>query len=170
MPAPLPIRLAAGIAATTVEEAFRLPYRLRRLPGQVAGSAFTSAAGTAMRARQNVTDLVARGDMVLEELSTPVEEQPAWATFDEDGDPDTAAARSAAAASAAAAGAAGAAGELHTPAQVAEEVGYADMDAEDLEDLLPMLDAAQLSALSRHERDLGDRPAFRTLLDNALRG
>ena len=84
MPAPLPIRLAAGIAATTVEEAFRLPYRLRRLPGQVAGSAFTSAAGTAMRARQNVTDLVARGDMVLEELSTPVEEQPAWATFDED--------------------------------------------------------------------------------------
>ena len=167
MPAPLPIRLAAGIAATTVEEAFRLPYRLRRLPGQVAGSAFTSAAGTAMRARQNVTDLVARGDMVLEELSTPVEEQPAWATFDEDGDPDTAAARSAAAPSAAAAGAAG---ELHTPAQVAEEVGYADMDAEDLEDLLPMLDAAQLSALSRHERDLGDRPAFRTLLDNALRG
>lgn len=167
MPAPLPIRLAAGIAATTVEEAFRLPYRLRRLPGQVAGSAFTSAAGTAMRARQNVTDLVARGDMVLEELSTPVEEQPAWATFDEDGDPGTAAARSAAAASAAAAGAAG---ELHTPAQVAEKVGYADMDAEDLEDLLPMLDAAQLSALSRHERDLGDRPAFRTLLDNALRG
>lgn len=167
MPAPLPIRLAAGIAATTVEEAFRLPYRLRRLPGQVAGSAFTSAAGTAMRARQNVTDLVARGDMVLEELSTPVEEQPAWATFDEDGDPDTAAARSAAAASAAAAGAAG---ELHTPAKVAEEVGYADMDAEDLEDLIPMLDAAQLSALSRHERDLGDRPAFRTLLDNALRG
>lgn len=167
MPAPLPIRLAAGIAATTVEEAFRLPYRLRRLPGQVAGSAFTSAAGSAMRARQNVTDLVARGDMVLEELSTPVEEQPAWATFDEDGDPGTAAARSAAAASAAAAGAAG---ELHTPAQVAEEVGYADMDAEDLEDLLPMLDAAQLSALSRHERDLGDRPAFRTLLDNALRG
>ena len=167
MPAPLPIRLAAGIAATTVEEAFRLPYRLRRLPGQVAGSVFTSAAGTAMRARQNVTDLVARGDMVLEELSTPVEEQPAWATFDEDGDPDTAAARSAAAASAAAAGAAG---ELHTPAQVAEEVGYADMDAEDLEDLIPMLDAAQLSALSRHERDLGDRPAFRTLLDNALRG
>lgn len=167
MPAPLPIRLAAGIAATTVEEAFRLPYRLRRLPGQVAGSAFTSAAGTAMRARQNVTDLVARGDMVLEELSTPVEEQPAWATFDEDGDPDTAAARSAAAASAAAAGAAG---ELHTPAQVAEEIGYADMDAEDLEDLIPMLDAAQLSALSRHERDLGDRPAFRTLLDNALRG
>lgn len=167
MPAPLPIRLAAGIAATTVEEAFRLPYRLRRLPGQVAGSAFTSAAGTAMRARQNVTDLVARGDMVLEELSTPVEEQPAWATFDEDGDPDTAAARSAASASAAAAGAAG---ELHTPAKVAEEVRYADMDAEDLEDLIPMLDAAQLSALSRHERDLGDRPAFRTLLDNALRG
>ena len=54
--------------------------------------------------------------------------------------------------------------------QLLERGGYADMDAEDLEDLIPILDAAQLSALSRHERDLGDRPAFRTLLDNALRG
>ena len=52
MPAPLPLRLAAGIAATTVEEAFRLPYRLRRLPGRLAGSALTSAAGSAMRARR----------------------------------------------------------------------------------------------------------------------
>lgn len=166
MPAPLPIRLAAGIAATTVEEAFRLPYRLRRLPGQVAGSAFTSAAGTAMRARQNVTDLMARGDMVLEELSTPVVAQPSWATFDEDVDPATAAARSA---SAAASGATANGGGVQTPEKVAAEVGYGDLDAEDLEDLIPMLDAVQLSALSRHERDLGDRPAFRTLLDNALR-
>lgn len=167
MPAPLPIRLAAGIAATTVEEAFRLPYRLRRLPGRLAGSALTSAAGSAMRARQNVTDLVARGDMVLEELATPVEAQPAWATFDEDVDPDTAAARSA---SSAASAQAANGGDVQTPEQVANDVGYADMDAEDLEDLIPMLDAVQLSALSRHERDLGDRPAFRTLLDNALRG
>ncbi|WP_295623953.1 hypothetical protein [uncultured Corynebacterium sp.] len=166
MPAPLPLRLAAGIAATTAEEAFRLPYRLRRLPGQLAGSAFTSAAGAAMRARQGATDLVARGDMVIEELSTPVEEQPAWATFDEDAGPASAA-RSA---TAAADGAAAHADELRTPAQVAADVGYADMDAEDLEDLIPSLDAMQLSALSRHERDLGDRPAFRTLLDNALRG
>ncbi len=167
MPAPLPIRLAAGIAAATVEEAFRLPYRLRRLPGQLAGQALTSAAGSAMRARQNVTDLVARGDMVLEELSTPVEEQPAWATFDEDVEPGAAAGRSA---SAAADARAAHADEMPTPAQVAADVGYAEMDAEDLEDLIPTLDAVQLSALSRHERTLGDRPAFRTLLDNALRG
>lgn len=167
MPAPLPLRLAAGIAATTVEEAFRLPYRLRRLPGRLAGSALTSAAGSAMRARQNVTELMARGDTVLEELSTPVVAQPSWATFDEDVDPATAAARSA---SAAASGATANGGGVQTPEKVAAEVGYGDLDAEDLEDLIPMLDAAQLSALSRHERDLGDRPAFRTLLDNALRG
>lgn len=166
MPAPLPLRLAAGIAATTVEEAFRLPYRLRRLPGRLAGSALTSAAGSAIRARQNVTDLMARGDMVLEELSTPVVAQPSWATFDEDVDPATAAARSA---SAAASGATANGGGVQTPEKVAAEVGYGDLDAEDLEDLIPMLDAVQLSALSRHELDLGDRPAFRTLLDNALR-
>ena len=166
MPAPLPLRLAAGIAATTVEEAFRLPYRLRRLPGRLAGSALTSAAGSAMRARQNVTELMARGDTVIEELSTPVVAQPSWATFDEDVDPATAAARSA---SAAASGATGNGGGVQTPEKVAAEVGYGDLDAEDLEDLIPMLDAVQLSALSRHERDLGDRPAFRTLLDNALR-
>lgn len=166
MPAPLPIRLAAGIAATTVEEAFRLPYRLRRLPGRLAGSALTSAAGSAMRARQNVTELMARGDTVLEELSTPVVAQPSWATFDEDVDPATAAARSA---SAAASGATANGGGVQTPEKVAAEVGYGDLDAEDLEDLIPMLDAVQLSALSRHELDLGDRPAFRTLLDNALR-
>lgn len=162
MPAPLPLRLAAGIAATTVEEAFRLPYRLRRLPG----SALTSAAGSAMRARQNVTELMARGDTVLEELSTPVVAQPSWATFDEDVDPATAAARSA---SAAASAATANGGGVQTPENVAAEVGYGDLDAEDLEDLIPMLDAVQLSALSRHELDLGDRPAFRTLLDNALR-
>ncbi|MDY0113759.1 MAG: hypothetical protein RBS21_05725 [Corynebacterium sp.] len=166
MPAPLPLRLAAGIAATTVEEAFRLPYRLRRLPGRLAGSALTSAAGSAMRARQNVTELMARGDTVLEELSTPVVAQPSWATFDEDVDPATAAARSA---SAAASGATANGGGVQTPEKVAAEVGYGDLDAEDLEDLIPMLDAVQLSALSRHELDLGDRPAFRTLLDNALR-
>lgn len=166
MPAPLPLRLAAGIAATTVEEAFRLPYRLRRLPGRLAGSALTSAAGSAMRARQNVTELMARGDTVLEELSTPVVAQPSWATFDEDVDPATAAARSA---SAAASGATANGGGVQTPEKVAAEVGYGDLDAEDLEDLIPMLDAVQLFALSRHERDLGDRPAFRTLLDNALR-
>ena len=120
-----------------------------------------------MRARQNVTELMARGDTVLEELSTPVVAQPSWATFDEDVDPATTAARSA---SAAASGATANGGGVQTPEKVAAEVGYGDLDAEDLEDLIPMLDAVQLSALSRHERDLGDRPAFRTLLDNALRG
>lgn len=153
MPAPLPIRLAAGIAATTVEEAFRLPYRLRRLPGQVAGSALTSAAGAALRARQRATDLVVRGDVVLEELSTPIVDQPGWAVFDDD-----------------APGAAGAADSpALTPEDIAADLGYESMDAEDLEDAIPALDALELSALSRFERTLGDRPAFRTLLDNALR-
>lgn len=163
MPAPLPIRLAAGLAATAAEEAFRLPYRLRRLPGSLAGSAMTAAAGSIMRARRNVTDIVARGDMVLEELSTPVVDQPEWATFDEDADDDTAAADPAV-------DDAGGEDTAYSPEEVAAEVGYDDLDAEDLEDLIPQLDAVQLSALSRHERTLGDRPAFRTLLDNALRG
>lgn len=164
MPAPLPIRLAAGLAATAAEEAFRLPYRLRRLPSRMGASMLTSAVSGALQVRQNVTELVARGDHVLDELGAVTEEQAAWATFDEDLDPSRSAAASAAGAAAARAD------DPMTPDRVAREVGYADLDAEDLEDLIPTLNAAELSALSRHERSLGDRPAFRTLLDNALRG
>ena len=164
MPAPLPVRLMAGVAATAAETAFRLPYRLRRLPSRLGTSALTSAASGALQLRQNLTDLVARGDHVLEEFAAPTEEKASWATFDEDVAPNRSAAASAAGVAAARAD------DISTPERVAREVGYADMDSEDLEDIIPDLNATELAALSRYERTIGDRPAFRTLLDNALRG
>jgi hypothetical protein len=76
---PLPVRVAAGLAVTAVEQARNLPAKLAGLPVTVASQALQ----VSMRVQQQVTELAIRGDEVLASLS-PVEETPAWATFDED--------------------------------------------------------------------------------------
>jgi hypothetical protein len=76
---PLPVRVAAGLAVTAVEQARTLPAKLAGLPVTVASQALQ----VSMRVQQQVTELAIRGDEVLASLS-PVEETPAWATFDED--------------------------------------------------------------------------------------
>jgi len=76
---PLPLRLAAGLAATAVEHARDLPAKLAGLPVTVASQALQMS----MRVQQQVTELAIKGDEVLSGLR-PVEETPAWATFDED--------------------------------------------------------------------------------------
>lgn len=78
---PLPVRVAAGLAATAVEQALTLPAKLAGLPVTVASQALQ----VSMRVQQQVTELAIRGDEVLSSLS-PVEENPEWATFDEDFD------------------------------------------------------------------------------------
>jgi len=83
---PLPVRVAAGLAVTAVEQARTLPAKLAGLPVTVASQALQAS----MRVQQQVTELAIRGDEVLAGLR-PVEETPEWATFDEDldDDPDT---------------------------------------------------------------------------------
>jgi hypothetical protein len=76
---PLPLRVAAGLAATAVEQARVLPAKLAGLPVTVASSALQ----VSMRVQQHVTELAIKGDEVLAGLR-PVEEMPEWATFDED--------------------------------------------------------------------------------------
>jgi hypothetical protein len=76
---PLPIRVAAGLAVTAVEQARSLPAKLAGLPVTVASQALQ----VSMRVQQQVTELAIRGDEVLSSLR-PVEETPEWATFDED--------------------------------------------------------------------------------------
>lgn len=76
---PLPLRVAAGLAATAVEHARDLPARLAGLPVTVASQALQMS----MRVQQQVTELAIKGDEVLAGLR-PVEETPEWATFDED--------------------------------------------------------------------------------------
>lgn len=78
---PLPLRLAAGLAATAVERARELPTQIAGLPVTVVSQALQAT----MRVQQHVTELAIKGDEALAALR-PVEEAPEWATFDEDVD------------------------------------------------------------------------------------
>jgi hypothetical protein len=78
-PLPLPVRLAAGLVATAVEQARDLPRHVVELPV----TAVSQALQVSMRVQQRVTELAIKGDRALGVLR-PVEEKPSWATFDED--------------------------------------------------------------------------------------
>jgi len=80
-PLPLPLRVAAGLAATVVERARELPEKLVGLPVTVASQAMQLS----MRVQQEITALAIKGDEALASFR-PVEETPEWATFDEDVD------------------------------------------------------------------------------------
>ena len=75
---------------TTLEEARKLPQTILTYPMTVA----SQAANLVMHVQQNLAELVIKGDEALEQLFPPKDEQPEWATFDEDledsGDDDTA--------------------------------------------------------------------------------
>jgi hypothetical protein len=78
-PLPLPVRLAAGLVATAVEQARDLPRLALELPV----TAVSQALQTSMRLQQKVTELAIKGDRLLG-VGPPIEDEPAWATFDED--------------------------------------------------------------------------------------
>ncbi|GAB3566785.1 lipid droplet-associated protein [Amycolatopsis endophytica] len=78
-PLPLPLRVAAGLAVTAAERARDLPKTLLGLPVTVISGVLQFS----MRMQQHVTELAIRGDDALASLR-PVEEEPSWATFDED--------------------------------------------------------------------------------------
>jgi hypothetical protein len=78
--APYGVRLVVGAAATVIEETRKLPQTILMYPMTLA----SQAAHLVMRWQQNVADLVMKGDETLEALFPPKDEQPEWATFDED--------------------------------------------------------------------------------------
>jgi hypothetical protein len=80
-PLPLPVRVAAGLVATAVEQARDLP----RLVVEFPVTAVSQALQTSMRVQQKVTELAIKGDRALGTLR-PVEERPEWATFDDEVD------------------------------------------------------------------------------------
>ncbi len=82
---PLPVRVAVGLAVTAVEQARKLPEQLSELPVTAASRAVQAA----MRVQQRVTELAIKGDQVCA-LFQPVEDNPPWARFDEDDEPDAA--------------------------------------------------------------------------------
>jgi hypothetical protein len=69
-----------GVATVAVEETMKLPKTILMYPMTLA----SQAAHIVMRFQQNLAELVIKGDATLETLFPPKEEQPEWATFDED--------------------------------------------------------------------------------------
>jgi hypothetical protein len=78
--APYGVRLLVGAATVAVEETMKLPKTILMYPMTVV----STAAHLVMRFQQNLAELVIKGDSTLESLFPPKDEQPEWATFDED--------------------------------------------------------------------------------------
>ncbi|MFI7002813.1 lipid droplet-associated protein [Nocardia sp. NPDC050175] len=77
---PFLARVAAGAAVYAIEETRRLPTAAMNLPI----TAISQMLQTTMHVQQFVTSLALKGDAVFERLGNAPEEQPEWATFDED--------------------------------------------------------------------------------------
>ncbi|HEY0226851.1 MAG TPA: lipid droplet-associated protein [Mycobacterium sp.] len=78
--APYGLRLLVGAATVAVEETIRLPKTILMYPMTLA----SQAAQIVMRFQQNLAELVIKGDSTLESIFPPKDENPEWATFDED--------------------------------------------------------------------------------------
>jgi hypothetical protein len=78
--APYGVRLLVGAAVTAIEETRKLPQTILMYPMTIA----SQLAHLVMKLQQDVADLVIKGDETLDAMFPPKEEQPEWATFDED--------------------------------------------------------------------------------------
>jgi hypothetical protein len=77
----MPVRIAAGLAATAVEQVRELP----RLVVEFPVTAVSQALQASMRVQQKVTELAIKGDKALGAFGQ-APETPAWATFDDEVD------------------------------------------------------------------------------------
>lgn len=81
-PMPLPVRVAAGLMVTALEQARKFPGQLAEMPVTAASRAVQAG----MRVQQRVTQLAIKGDEVFA-LFRRSEDTPSWARFDEDDEP-----------------------------------------------------------------------------------
>ncbi len=184
--APYGVRLLIGAATMAVEETIRLPKTILMYPMTLA----STAAHVVMRFQQNVAELVIKGDSTLEHIFPPKDEQPEWATFDEDlpdGDsnsddagPDTE--RRTEGRFALYTSADGATGPSDSwarsaakPAKksvsapdVVEELDYDQLTLAQLRARLQTLDVDELEALLAYEEATKGRAPFQTLLANRI--
>ncbi|SIR78957.1 lipid droplet-associated protein [Williamsia sterculiae] len=77
---PFAARVVTGLIVTAIEETRRLPSTAVTLPL----TAVSQALQAAMRLQQSMAELAIKGDGALELIFHRSEEQPEWATFDED--------------------------------------------------------------------------------------
>ena len=75
-------RVAVGAAVYALEETRKLPSTAVTLPM----TAISQMLQTTMHFQQFVTSLAIKGDRVLGDIYSDTQEQPEWATFDEDAD------------------------------------------------------------------------------------
>lgn len=78
-PLPFPVRIAAGLVVTAVEQARDLPRHAVELPV----TAVSQALQVSMRVQQTITELAIKGDRALGTLR-PADDVPTWATFDDE--------------------------------------------------------------------------------------
>lgn len=154
-PLPLGVRVAAGLAVTALEQARKLPQQLAGLPLTVVSEAMQLS----MRVQQHVTELAIKGDDVLSGLR-PAEEEPEWATFDEDETPVTTSQE-----------------EVDDPweeeeraiAEVPEFLpSYDELSIAQLRARLRNLDVEQLEELLRYEKAHEARPEFVGMLNRRI--
>jgi hypothetical protein len=178
--APYGVRLLIGAAVTAIEETRKLPQTILMYPMTIA----SQVAHLVMKMQQDVADLVNKGDETLDQLFPPKDEQPEWATFDEDlddnqpaglgtdgerltdgrfalftgGEPDTSDASPAKQAK-------------HAPADppdVVAELDYESLTLAQLRARLTSLRVADLEALLEYEDATKSRAPFQTLLTNRI--
>jgi hypothetical protein len=172
MSLPLPVRLAAGLVATAVEQARDLP----RLVVEFPVTAVSQALQVSMRVQQRVTELAIKGDRALGALR-PVEEKPSWATFDDDEPPHRNGSSTVTELRPPAAPrvsrpipVARPAGDPPAPVVDKPPVlpGYADLTIPQLRAKLRTLSPADLRALLAWEQAHDARPPFVTMLSNRI--
>lgn len=160
-PLPLPVRVAAGLVATAVEQARDLPRLVVELPV----TAVSQVLQASMRVQQKLTQLAIKGDRALSTLR-PVEEKPDWATFDDEPPQRNGASTVT---------------ELHPQNQAPPEPEieldasgpnvlphYGEMTIQQLRGRLRTLSVADLRALLEWETAHEDRPPFVTMLSNRI--
>lgn len=182
-PLPMPVRIAAGLVATAVEQARELPRLVTELPV----TAVSQALQASMRVQQRVTELAIKGDRALSALR-PVSDAPDWATFDDEpattnGRPEpavtdpgsavsagTAASTTASAAAGDVAGAAAPAAERSDDDSAGPNVlpGYPSLTIPQLRGRLRQLGVDELRTLLQWEISHDNRPPYVTMLGNRI--
>ena len=183
--APYGVRLIVGAAVTAIEETRKLPQTILMYPMTVA----STVAHIVMKVQQDLADLVIKGDAALENIFPPKDEQPEWATFDEDRASDTDAAAGNGerrtegrfALYSVADGVEATAGRgqeavtkssrkkaAATAPPIAEELDYESLTLAQLRARLQSLSVADLEALLAYEEASKSRAPFQTLLANRI--
>jgi hypothetical protein len=173
-----------GAATFAVEETIKLPKTILMYPMTLA----STAAHVVMRFQQNLAELVIKGDSTLEQIFPPKDEQPEWATFDEDlpddsdddaSDADTVDGQRRAegrfalysapdATDSPARHAAKPAKKTVSAPAVVEELDYEQLTLAQLRARLQSLDVDELEALLAYEEATKARAPFQTLLANRI--